>query len=164
MSLRYFLPVAALCLMAASPVALSGFATPAPHPYDEAADAHAQVDAALAEAKRTGRTVLLDFGGNWCPDCRMLAGVFQEPQVAAWLSKHFVQVSIDIGRRTKNMDISRRWGVTVEGVPTVLMISPDGVLLNKDDPYGLQDARSMPAQAVVDLLARMAKIQGGVEG
>lgn len=94
----------------------------------------------------------------------MLAGVFQEPQVAAWLSKHFVVVTVDIGRRTKNMDISRRWGVTVEGVPTVLMISPDGVLLNKDDPYGLQDARSMTAQAVVDLLARMAKLQGGVEG
>ncbi len=144
-------------LCAVSPSMPSGQATPVAHPYDEAADAHAQVDAALAEARRTGHTVLLDFGGNWCPDCRMLAGVFQEPPVQAWLAQHFVVLTIDIGRRNKNLDIPARWGVKIEGVPTVLMISPDGKLLNRDDPYGLADARSMSTQAVVDLLAKMAK-------
>jgi len=143
--------------MAVSPLAPSGPAIPAAHPYDETADAHAEVDAALAEAKRSGKTVLLDFGGNWCPDCRILAGVLQEKPVADWLSAHFVVVKVDIGRRTKNMDISTRWGVTVKGVPTVLMISPAGALLNGEDPYALQDARSLSSQAVVDLLARMAK-------
>ncbi len=157
MSLRYLIPVAALSLMAVSPVVPAGQAVPVAHPYDEAADAHAQVDAALAEAKRSGRTLLLDFGGNWCPDCRMLAGVFQEKPVSDWMAQHFIVLTIDIGRRTKNMDISTRWGVTIQGVPTVLMISPDGKLLNKDDPYGLADARSMSTQAVVDLLAKMAK-------
>jgi thioredoxin 1 len=124
---------------------------------DESADAHAQVDAALAEAKKSGRTVLLDFGGNWCLDCRILAGVLLEPPVAEWMSSHFVVVKIDVGRRTKNMDISERFGVTVKGVPTVLMIAPDGKLQNPDDPYGLSDARSLSSQAVVDLLAKMAK-------
>jgi thiol:disulfide interchange protein len=154
---RYLLPFAAVYLMAVSPAVPPGQATPVAHPYDETADAHAQVDAALAEGKRTGRTVLLDFGGNWCPDCRMLAGVFQEKPVADWMAQHFVVLTVDIGRRNKNMDISQRWGVTIQGVPTVMMISPQGKLLNKDDPYGLADARSMSTQAVVDLLAKMAK-------
>jgi thiol-disulfide isomerase/thioredoxin len=154
---RYLLPFAAVYLMAVSPAVPPGQATPVAHPYDEAADAHAQVDAALAEGKRTGRTVLLDFGGNWCPDCRMLAGVFQEKPVAYWMAQHFVVLTVDIGRRNKNMDISERWGVTIQGVPTVMMISPHGALLNKDDPYGLANARSMSTQAVVDLLAKMAK-------
>jgi hypothetical protein len=87
----------------------------------------------------------------------MLAGVFQEKPVADWMAQHFIVLTIDIGRRTRNMDISTRWGVRIEGVPTVLMISPDGKLLNKDDPYGLADARSMSTQAIVDLLAKMAK-------
>jgi thiol:disulfide interchange protein len=154
---RYLLPFAAVYLMAVSPAVPPGQATPVAHPYDETADAHAQVDAALAEGKRTGRTVLLDFGGNWCPDCRMLAGVFQEKPVADWMAQHFVVLTVDIGRRNKNMDISQRWGVTIQGVPTVMMISPQGALLNKDDPYGLANARSMSTQAVVDLLAKMAK-------
>ncbi len=157
MRLRACVAMSAMWLMAATPVVPAGQAVPAAHPYDEAADAHAQVDAAFAEAKRTGRTVLLDFGGNWCPDCRMLAGVFQEPPVHDWLVQHFVMVSVDIGRRTKNMDIAKRWGITVAGVPTVLMVTPDGKLLNGDDPFGLANARSMSTQAVVDLLSKMAK-------
>ncbi len=153
----YFVAASALWLMAAAPTVPDVPATPVAHPYDENADAHAQVDAAFAAAKASGRTVLLDFGGNWCPDCRMLAGVFQEQPVQSWVSQHFQTVFIDIGRRTKNLDIPARWGVKIEGVPTVLMVTPDGTLLNKDDPYGLADARSMSTQAVVDLLAKMAK-------
>ncbi len=147
----------ALLLGAASPALRAGDATPAAYPYDTQADAHAQVDAAFAEANRTHRIVLLDFGGNWCPDCRMLSGVFQLPDVHSWMADRFVLVTIDIGRRTRNMDISERFGVTVQGVPTVLMVAPDGRLLNKDNPYGLADARAMSPQAVVDLLAKMAK-------
>ncbi len=157
MKKSYLSAVAAVWLMAAAPVAPTAPATPVAHPYDEAADAHAQVDAAFSEAKSKGKTVLLDFGGNWCPDCRILAGVLQEPPVADWMSAHFVVVKIDVGRRTKNMDISEKFGVTVKGVPTVLMVTPDGKLQNPDDPYGLSDARSMSSQAVVDLLAKMAK-------
>ena len=157
MKKRYLSAACFLWLTAASPVVPGGPAIPVAHPYDETADAHAQVDAAFADAKRSGRTVLLDFGGNWCPDCRILAGVLQEPPVAAWMASHFVVVKIDVGRRTKNMDISERYGVTVKGVPTVLMVTPDGKLQNPDDPYGLSDARSMSSQAVVDLLAKMAK-------
>jgi thioredoxin 1 len=153
----YLVAVSALWLMAAAPVVPDAPAMPVANPYDESADAHAQVDAAFAEARKSGRTVLLDFGGNWCPDCRILAGVLQEPPVAAWMAKRFVVVKIDVGRRTKNMDISARYGVTVKGVPTVLMLAPDGKLQNPDDPYGLSDARSMSSQAVVDLLAKMAK-------
>jgi len=156
-NMRFLAASCTLLLGAATPVVQPGQAVPAAHPYDETADAHAQVDAALAEAKRSGRTVLLDFGGNWCPDCRMLAGVLQEKAVHDWLAQHFVVVTVDIGRRNKNMDISTRWGVQIRGVPTVMMIAPNGALLNKDDPYGLQDARSMSSQAVVDLLTKMAK-------
>jgi thiol-disulfide isomerase/thioredoxin len=153
----YFVAASALWLMAAAPTVPDAPATPVAHPYDENADAHAQVDAAFAAAKTSGRTVLLDFGGNWCPDCRILAGVLQEPPVADWMAKRFIVVKIDVGRRTKNMDISERYGVTVKGVPTVLMLTPDAHLQNPDDPYGLSDARSMSSQAVVDLLAKMAR-------
>jgi thiol-disulfide isomerase/thioredoxin len=157
MNNRHLSAAALLWLVAAAPVVPNAPVTPVARPYDETADAHAQVDAAFAQAKRSGRTVLLDFGGNWCPDCRILAGVLQEPAVSSWMADKFVVVKIDIGRRTKNMDISKRFGVTVQGVPTVLMITPDGKLQNPDDPYGLKDARSMSSQAVVDLLAKMAK-------
>jgi thiol-disulfide isomerase/thioredoxin len=138
----------------APPILAPGQATPVQAPYDTTADAHAQVDAAFAAARATNRKVLIDFGGNWCPDCRMLAGVLEEPAVAAWSNAHFVTVMVDIGRRTKNMDIAAKYGIKVEGVPAVLVITPDGKLLNGSNVAALADARSWSQQAVVDQLAK----------
>ena len=42
-------------------------------PYDGAADPHVQVAAAQAKARREHKLLLVDLGGNWCPDCRLLA-------------------------------------------------------------------------------------------
>jgi thiol-disulfide isomerase/thioredoxin len=165
-----FIPFAALLLMALAPEAAPqgspdappqlapGKATPEKAPYDTTADAHAQVAAAFATARTTGRKVLLDFGGNWCPDCRMLAGVLDVPQVHDWAGQHFTTVLIDVGRENKNLDIAAKYGVKITAVPTVLVITPDGKLLNGDAPFALADARSWSQQAVVDLLAKWEKI------
>ncbi|MGI4877301.1 MAG: thioredoxin family protein, partial [Janthinobacterium lividum] len=56
-------------------------ARPLPLPYDEAADGSAQVAAAKARAKASGKLLLIDLGGNWCPDCRVLAAIIDIPEV-----------------------------------------------------------------------------------
>ncbi len=154
---KIYSALAAVFLMAAVPAAVPmvppGKATPVAHPYDEAADAHAAVAAAFAAARASGHKVLLDFGGNWCPDCRMLAGVLDLPQVHAWAAQHFETVYIDVGRFTKNKDIAATYGVKLTAAPTVLVVSADGTVLNRNDVFALADARSMSAQAVVTLLA-----------
>ena len=96
---------------------------------------------------------MLDFGGNWCPDCRMLAGVLAVPLVHSWTDQHFVTVMIDIGRRNKNLDIASRHSLKIEGVPAVGVLTADGKLLNPGKVDALADARSWSQQAVVDLLA-----------
>ena len=123
------------------------------HPYDESADAHAQLDAALAEAKRTGKHVLLDFGGNWCPDCRIFAGIIERPEVKPWVDANYVTVPIDVGRYNKNLDIAQQFGVPIKAAPTVVVLSSDGTPQNRDEITALSDARSMTPQAVVSLLA-----------
>src|SRR5262245_44674870 len=39
-------------------------------PYNESADPHKDIADAFAKAKQDGKYVLLDFGANWCLDCR----------------------------------------------------------------------------------------------
>ncbi len=158
----FALPALAIVLISAgmpvaAPTLPPGQAAPVRAPYDTSADARAQVDAAFATARATGREVLLDFGGNWCPDCRMLAGVLSIPAVRAWSDQHFVTVMIDVGRRTKNLDIAQRYGVSVEGVPAVGVLTADGKLLNAGQVDALANARSWSEQAVVDLLVSWQK-------
>jgi thioredoxin 1 len=140
-----------------APILPANGAPPVAAPYDTGADAHAQVDAAFAAAKASGRKVMIDFGGNWCPDCRMLAGVLAAPEVKPWATQGFVTVLVDVGRMKKNLDVAAKYGVKITAVPTVLVITPDGQVLNKDHVFALSDARSMSPQAVVDLLASWEK-------
>ncbi len=121
-------------------------------PYDVSADAHKAVAEALVRAARSGKFVLLDFGGNWCPDCRVTAGVLELPDVKPWVDRNFEVVPIDIGRLDKNMDIGERYDVRVKAVPTIIILDSHGRMINGGNPAALKDARGMTPQAIVDTL------------
>lgn len=152
------LAVAALCVM--PQIAAATDITPTEHPYDETQDAHATIANALTQAKAEHKRVLLDFGGNWCLDCKILAAVMEKPDVKPVLDKSYIQVSVDIGRYTKNMDILKSYGVTARGAPTVLVLDADGKLLNATDAQELTDARSMTAEGIADYLKRWVVTPG----
>lgn len=134
---------------------LAQLPTPLPFPYDVDADAEAALKAALRHARASHRKVLVDFGGNWCADCRILASVIQLPEVAAFVSAHYEVVAIDVGRYDRNMQIPARYGLTkLQGVPSVLILDDHGKLLNAGHESALTDARSMTPQALADWLAR----------
>ena len=129
------------------------------HPYDEKADANAAVNQAFARARKDRKLVLIDLGGNWCPDCIVLANIMRLRDVAPFIAAHYEVVAVDVGRFNKNLQIPARFGQTkrLEGVPSVLIVTPDGKLLNSGHTAALVDARSMTPQGIVDWLARWAK-------
>jgi thiol:disulfide interchange protein len=132
--------------------------TPPTTPYEVSADADAAVNAAFHRARKSHKRVLIDLGGNWCGDCRILAGVMELPDVRRFVARHYEVVSVDVGRFDKNLQIPARFGFTKRllGVPTVLIVSPRGHVVNANDIFALSDARHMAPQAVVDWLAKYA--------
>lgn len=135
---------------------LEALRQPLPSPYDEEADADRQVALAKARAKARGKTLLIDLGGNWCADCRVLAGIFELPEVKAFLQRHYEVVTVDIGRFNRNQQIFQHYGVTkLNGVPALLIVDPrQDRLLNDGHLFALADARHMTPQALVDWLAQ----------
>jgi hypothetical protein len=134
--------------------------TPLPYPYDEAANANGAVAAAKAKARALGKLLLIDLGGNWCGDCRVLAGVMALPDVKRFLAAHYVEVSVDVGRFDRNLQIPAHYGIThrLEGVPSILIVDPKtDKLLNPGRVSALADARSMTPQALADWLAQWTK-------
>src|SRR5665213_505025 len=157
----------ALALMAgtagaapAPKMAIAGFAqlkTPLPYPYDEHADAAAAVAAAKARARDHHRLLLIDLGGNWCPDCRILAGTMEQPELKAFVEAHYEVVTVDVGRFDKNLQIPAHYGITrrLEGVPSVLVVDPGSDrLIDAGHISALSDARHMTPQALADWLAQ----------
>lgn len=128
------------------------------HPYDQTADANRAVDAALARSQQSGKPTMIDLGGNWCADCLILSGVMDIPEMQTFLNAHYEVVLVDVGRLNRNLQIPARYGITerLEGAPAILVVSPDGTLLNRDHIFTLDEARSMTPQGIADWLAQWA--------
>lgn len=116
-----------------------------PRPFDATANATMDVDIALAAARVSDRNVLLVLGGNWCHDSRGLAAKFQQPELADVIAEYYELVWVDVGYRDRNLHVPRRFGVDeLYGTPTVLILSPEGELLNADTVHEWRTADSKP--------------------
>ncbi|WP_271299332.1 thioredoxin family protein [Sphingomonas sp. CV7422] len=130
---------------------------PLPLPYDASADATAAVAAAKARALRGRKKLLIDLGGNWCLDCRLLAGVMELPAMRGFVARHYEVVTVDIGRFDKNLAIPAHYGIKgrLAGVPALLVVDPKtDRLVNAGRETALADARSLSPQGLADWLAQ----------
>jgi thiol:disulfide interchange protein len=131
--LEVFFAVKLSRLMAAA--ILFGFTVPAALPsardiYPDPAQARAEIAAALNTAARTHKRVLLDFGGNWCGDCRVLDIYFHNSDNRPLLEANFVLVHVNVGQFDANLDLAKKYGIPLEkGVPAVAVLSATGKLL-----------------------------------
>ena len=98
--------------------------------YPDPAVAKNEIKAALAKATKEHKRVILDFGGNWCGDCRVLARYFDQAPNAALLKANFILVEVNIGKFDRNKDIAKTYGVPLEkGVPALAVLDAHGKTL-----------------------------------
>jgi thioredoxin 1 len=98
--------------------------------YPDGAQAKQDIAAALAEAGKEKKRVLLDFGGNWCGDCQVLQIYFQAPANRALLERNYVLVPVNVGKYDENLDLAAQYGIPLaRGVPALAVLDPSGQLL-----------------------------------
>ena len=151
-------------LMALTPVSLQAaepgaVAYPEAKPFAESADATAAVDAAFSRAKLSGKRVVIVMGANWCHDSRALAGWFETPRFAEMLKERYEIVYVDAGTpqrkgqgRNQHL-IARFGGQRQKNTPYVMILSPDGKLLNRKDARSWRDAASRSEDEIYALFA-----------
>jgi thioredoxin-related protein len=129
-------------------------------PFDETADSPKAIAAALTKAKADGQRVLLVFGANWCPDCIVLAKIFDSKTVQPFLETHFQVVTINVGRRDKNLDLVEKYGSPIEkGIPAVVMLAAHGQVLATNQAGELANARTATASEILAFLRQWASLK-----
>ena len=126
-------------------------------PYDELADAKADIHAALAQARVDKTPVLVVFGANWCGDCRILDMAFKEGTAAPLIAGKFKVVKVNVGRFDRNVDIAEAYGVPLKsGIPAVAVLSAQGKVIYATRAGELADARNMGDKAIYEFFAKVA--------
>ena len=151
----------ALALLAPAPVAAP---TPEPVPppvreaspedrystiaYDPTEDAASELEFRLKDVATSGKNLLIIMGGNWCHDSAALANLIDSPRFVGMITQKYEVLFVDVGvpqtGNGRNLDIAKRFGIKkIKGTPTLLVVSPQGKLLNsKKDAASWRNAAS----------------------
>jgi thiol:disulfide interchange protein len=115
-----------------------------PQIYDPSADGSAQLAAALAQATREHKRVLLDLGANWCRDCQAMHRLLRDDRlIEREVVDHYVLVMVEVsqkGQTPRNAELVTRFGDPLSrGIPVLLVLASDGTWLNTDPAERLAD-------------------------
>ena len=131
--------------------ALAASAHAAEPVYPDPSRARADIDAALKEAAASRKRVLVDFGGNWCPDCKVLDINLRKPDTAALLKEGYVLVHVNVGVKgiTDNFDVAERYGIPLKkGVPALAVLDSDGRVVHSQKNGEFESMRKLDPDAV----------------
>ena len=124
--------------------------------FDASRDAEQDIDAGVAEAKRSGRRVLLDVGGEWCVWCKKLDQFFDDNQdVADFLHENFVLVKVNFSLENENERVLSRYP-EMQGFPHFFVLDDAGRLLRSQGTAELEEGDHHDRAKVLAFLRRWA--------
>jgi thioredoxin 1 len=148
-------------LLVAAAIALTAAAMPAlcaeRDIYPDTAQASADISAALKTAAETHKRIILDFGGNWCTDCRVLDIYFRDSTNAPIVAAHFVLVHVNVGHLDSNIALAERYQIPLnKGVPALAVLDERGTLLYSQKTGQFEAMRGMQSSSVTEFLTHWA--------
>ena len=124
--------------------------------FDPSRDAVQDIEDGVAEAKRSGRRVLLDVGGEWCVWCKKLDQFFDDNQdVADFLHENFVLLKVNFSPENENERVLSRYP-EIPGFPHFFVLDDSGDLLRSQGTAELEEGDHHDRAKVLAFLRRWA--------
>lgn len=80
--------------------------------------------AALAEARASGKPILVDFTADWCPPCRVMEReVWPDERLRQALKDNAIPLKLDVDVESTNTLVQSR---RIRSIPTVLLLDAEG--------------------------------------
>ncbi|WP_285008774.1 thioredoxin family protein [Pedobacter faecalis] len=122
--------------------------------YNPKADARADIDAAVARAKKGDKHVFIQVGGNWCVWCIAFHNmVEQTPEVKNFLTANYETVLVNYSQENKNAEVLKSLGYPGRfGFPVFVILNGEGKLLHIQNSAYLEEGKGHSVKKVMDFL------------
>ena len=129
-------------------------ATAQQKPYDETIDAMEQIREATALAQKTGRYVMCQVGGNWCPWClRFAEFATKDSVVAPLMAENYVYIHVNYSKGNKNLEAMRYLGNPGRfGYPAFVVLNEKGVPIHIQESESLEEGKGYSRKRVEKFL------------
>jgi thioredoxin-related protein len=129
--------------------------------YDPTRDPIADLAATMAQAKSSGKRILVQVGGDWCSWCHRLdAFIKSEPALAQALGENFVLMKVNYSDANHNEAFLSQYP-EISGYPHWFVLDADGKLIHSQDTAELEAGESYNRPAILMFIDQWKTGAGG---
>ena len=141
-------------------ISLQALANDSTKLYDPKANAEKDVAVALAKAKKEGKHVLLQIGGNWCVWCyRFNSFVLLDPTLKNILNNNYIVYHLNYSPENKNLDYLKKLGFPQRfGFPVLVVLDEEGNRLHTQDSALLEKGNGYDKDKVKSFLVNWSPL------
>lgn len=131
-----------------------GIQAQAPKVYDEGIDAMEQIQKAVEEARASGRYVMCQVGGNWCPWClRFAEFAAKDSVIAPLMEENYVYIHVNYSKGNKNLEAMKFLGNPGRfGYPVFVVLNEEGKPIHIQESESLEEGKGYSRKRVEKFL------------
>lgn len=122
--------------------------------YDESINPFEQIEKAVASSKKSGKFVVCQLGGNWCPWCLRFAKFIKEDEeISKVIEGNFEYIHVNFKSRKDELSqkVSKRLGNAGRfGFPVFVILNPDGSVLHIQNSVYLEEGQGYNKDKVLE--------------
>ncbi|WP_404985706.1 thioredoxin family protein [Chryseobacterium sp. M5] len=115
-----------------------------PKPYDSKADAQADINKLVAQAKKEGKNIMIQAGGNWCIWClRFNQYVQTTPELKKIVDKNYLYYHLNYSPDNNNEKVFSQYGNPGEkfGYPVFIVLDKTGKMIHVQQSDVLEEGK-----------------------
>ncbi|WP_321297850.1 thioredoxin family protein [Marinifilum fragile] len=122
--------------------------------YNPDADAEKDITEAVAKAKKEGKHVLIQVGGNWCPWCiKMHKFLHSQEEIQKLLNDNYVFLEVNYSKENKNKEVLKKLDYPQRfGFPVMLVLNAKGERIHTQNTGNLEKDKSYDFDRVKSFL------------
>lgn len=125
--------------------------------FDPQRDPDDDLEAAIAEARRSGKRILVDVGGDWCVWCTIMEDFYaQEPEIKQFRDDHYINLKVNYSTENENAAFLETFP-EIAGYPHLFVLDSDGSMLHSQNTADLEQGRSYDDEKFMEFLQRWSE-------